>query len=113
MAEGLDVKVVLNQADLKGRDYPELLQRVATVYTNGREYRVSAPPEAKGKALDWVPHFSVRQLVDINSEVEVHDAFRVLALKAVKEELEKLQQEGEGRLEPGNNNQDEPGNDSQ
>src|SRR5437870_4870975 len=58
-------------------------------------YRVSAPPEAKGDALDWVPHFSVRQLVDFNSETEIHDAFGRLALKAVKEELEARKHEPE------------------
>jgi hypothetical protein len=31
----------------------------------------------------------VRQLAEFNSEVEVHDALGVLALKIVKEELEK------------------------
>src|SRR5258708_5939933 len=30
---------------------------VATVYIDGREDRVSAPPEAKGDDLDWVPQF--------------------------------------------------------
>ncbi len=81
MAEELQVKVVLKQTGLNGSNYPELLQRVATVYISGREYRVSAPPEAKGEALDWVPHFSVRQLVEFNSEIEIHDAFGVLALR--------------------------------
>lgn len=89
MTDKLETKVVLKQTVLHGSNQPEVLQRVATVYIDGREYRVSAPPEAKGEALDWVPHFSVRQLVDINSEVEIRDAFGVLAQKVVKEELEK------------------------
>jgi hypothetical protein len=89
MTEKLETKVVLKQRVLHGSDQPELLQRVATVYINGKEYRVSAPPEAKGGALDWAPHFIVRQLVDFNSEVEIHDDFGVLALRVVKEELEK------------------------
>ncbi len=89
MTDDLETKVVLKQTVLCGSNQPELLQRVAIVYIDGREYRVSAPPEAKGDALDWVPHFSVRQLVDINSEVEIQDALGILALKVVKEELEK------------------------
>jgi len=75
MTDNPETKVVLNQRILHGSHQPEFLQRVATVYINGEEYRVSAPPEAKGDALDWAPHFTVRQLVDLSSEVEIHDAF--------------------------------------
>jgi hypothetical protein len=89
MADNPDTKIVLKQRVLYGSNHPELLQRVATVYIDGKEYRVSAPPEAKGDALDWVQHFTVRQLVDVNAEVEIHDAVGVLALRVVKEELEK------------------------
>jgi hypothetical protein len=89
MDGNLDTKVVLKTTVLQGSNYPELLQRVATVYIDGKEYRVSAPPQARGEALDWFPHFVVRRLVDVNSEEEIHDALGVLALKVVKEELEK------------------------
>ncbi len=89
MTDNLATKIVLEQTVLQGANYPDLLQRVATVYIDGKEYRVSAPPKAKGEALDWFPHFVVRRLVDFNAEEEIHDAFGVLALKAVKEELEK------------------------
>lgn len=89
MADNLETKVMLKQTVLYGSRQPNCLQRVATVYINGKEYRVSAPPEAKGNALDWTPRFTVRQLVDLNSEVVIDDAYGVLALKAVKEELEK------------------------
>jgi hypothetical protein len=88
MIGDLETKVVIKQTVLYGSDQPDILQRVATVYIDGREYRVSAPTEAKGHALDWVPHFYVRQL-DGNSEIEVRDALGILALKLVKEELEK------------------------
>ncbi|MBZ5647488.1 MAG: DUF2321 domain-containing protein [Acidobacteriia bacterium] len=84
-----DIKVVLKQTVLEGSAQPDLLQRVATVYLDGSEYRISAPPEAKGDALDWVSHFTVRQLVDFGSEIEIHDAIGVLALRATQEELEK------------------------
>src|SRR5579862_5812728 len=91
MAEdpAVEVKVVVKQAVLRGSNEPNVLQRVATVYINGSEYRVSAPTDATGDALHWLPHLVVRQLVDINSEVEIHDAYGVLALQAVKEELER------------------------
>src|SRR6266851_199584 len=89
MTDNLETKVVLNQTVLHGSNQPNVLQRVATVYVDGKEYRVSAPPEARGNALGWAPHFTVRQLVDINSEVEIHDDFGRLALKITIEELEK------------------------
>jgi pyrimidine deaminase RibD-like protein len=94
MPEELNVKVVLKQTVLNGSSHPEFLQRVATVYINGREYRVLAPPEAQGDAVDWWPHFSVRQLVDVNTEVEIHDANSALALEAVREELQTQKPKG-------------------
>ena len=105
MNDNLETKVVLKQSVLHGSNQPEMLQRVATVYINGKGYRVSAPPEAKGDALDWVSHFTVRQMVDFNSEIVIHDAFGVLALKAVKEELEK-QKRDDNRTQ----DKDEPSN---
>jgi hypothetical protein len=102
-------KVVLNQRVLHGSNQPEFLQRVATVYIYGKEYRVSAPPEAKGDALDWLSHLTVRQLVDLNSEVEIHDAFAVLVLKVVKEELERHKRDANGAA--GMRTEHEPGGD--
>src|SRR5437016_110544 len=99
MTKNPETKVVLKQRVLRGSNQPEFLQRVATVYIDGREYRVSAPPEAKGDALDWVPHFAVRQLVDVNSEVEIHDDFGALAIKVDKEELEKQKQDADNAAE--------------
>jgi hypothetical protein len=93
MRDYLDTKVVLKQTVLHGSNRPDLLQRVATVYISGAEYRVYAPPEARGETLDWVQHLFVRQLADLNSEVGVNDALSVLAVKVVKEELEKRHSE--------------------
>ncbi|MGD0124802.1 MAG: toll/interleukin-1 receptor domain-containing protein [Terriglobia bacterium] len=87
MSDHLEVKIVLQHRILQGANQSGVPQRVATVYINGKEHRVYAPSEAKGDALDWLPHFTVRQLVDFNSEEEVHGSLRVLALKVVKEEL--------------------------
>ena len=89
MADEIQTRVVLKQKVLRGSDQPESLQRVAIVYIDGREYRISAPPEARGEALAWIPHFVVRQLIDFNSEIEIHDAYGRLAIKAVQDELEK------------------------
>jgi hypothetical protein len=88
MTDNLDTKVVIKQSVLHGSTDGVSLQRVATVYIDRGEYRVSAPVEAKGAALGWAPHFIVRQMVE-GEEVEIHDAFGVFALKLAKEELEK------------------------
>lgn len=85
----LETKVVIKKTVLHGVGDGVSLQRVATVYIDRREYRVYAPSDAEGEAVDWVPHLTIRQLSDFNSEIEIHDAFGVLALKVVKEELEK------------------------
>ena len=95
----MTTKVVLKQRVLHGSNQPEL-QGVATVYINGKEYRVSAPPEATGDALGWVPHFTVRQLADFNSEVKSDDALGALALSVVKEELEKQKRVANGKPHP-------------
>jgi TIR domain len=91
--EILETKVVIKQAVLRGSDQPASLQRVATVYINGMEYRIWAPPEATGDALDWVPHLRVKQLVDFNSEVEIRTDVSDYALEKVKQELEKRKRE--------------------
>jgi hypothetical protein len=91
MFDDLDTKVVLKQTILHGSNHPDILQRVAIVYIDGREYRVSAPPEATGDALGWLSHFAIRD----TSETEVRDALGILALKSVEEELKK-QKRAEG-----------------
>src|SRR5437867_712003 len=89
----LETKVVLRQPVLKGSSQSGALQRVATVYIDGTEYRVYAPSEATGNALDWCEHFSVRQLDGANSEVEVRDVHGILALKSVRDELQNIKRE--------------------
>src|SRR5580704_5987986 len=85
---------VIEKRQLQGSPDDNLLQRVATVYVDGEEYRVLAPPKAIGDALDWIEHFSVRQpnRESFNSEIAVQGAYRLLALKLVKAELEKTKE---------------------
>jgi hypothetical protein len=87
-----NTKPVIEQSQLRGSKQDGFLQKVATVYLDGEEYRVPAPPKAVGEALDWVAHFSVRQpdKENFHSEILVEGAFRILAIKLVKEELEKM-----------------------
>ena len=82
----LETKVVLKQTVLHGSNEPGVMQQVAVVYVDGREYRVLAPPGATGEALDWLPHFSIRH-DEFGGEVESFDAPSVLALKCVEDEL--------------------------
>jgi hypothetical protein len=85
LGDDIEYKVVVKQSVLRGSPDSNVLQKIATVYINGREYRVYAPPDAKGHALDWLPHFTLRDA----SDTEARDAFGILAFKAVKEELER------------------------
>lgn len=92
-----DEKVVIKQAVLNGSRDPRLLQRVAVVYIEGKEYRVSAPPEATGNALEWINHWAVRESADLfQGESESEGAVRVLVIRLVQEELKKRKV-----LEPG------------
>ena len=89
------VKVVIENAVLRGSPQEQLLQKVATVYLDGGdEYYVYAPSRATGNALDWLEHFSVRQLSHGNpsfgGEVVVRDLDRSTRIMlALTEELEK------------------------
>jgi hypothetical protein len=89
----LETKVVLKQTVLRGANQPEVLQRVALVYIDGTEYRVLAPPEVTGDALDWLPHFSIRHDDEFGGEVESLDAPSILALKCVEDELKSQKRE--------------------
>lgn len=85
-----DEKVVIKQAMLNGSRDPHSLQPVAVVYIRGKEYRVSAPGEANGDALDWIKHWAVREsATDFQGESESQGAVRVLVIKLVEEELKK------------------------
>jgi hypothetical protein len=70
MTGSLDTKVILRPRFLRGAKQDGTVQRVATVYIDGTEYRVVAPPEATGDVLEWLPHCSVRQVDSFNVEVK-------------------------------------------
>jgi hypothetical protein len=97
MSDQPATKVVIKQSILPGSPQPEFLQRVAVVYIDGEEYRVSAPPEARGLALEWIEQWRVTQLVGFNDESEVHNARGLLALKLVRDELQKEQKHAHRR----------------
>lgn len=94
------VKVVLNQTLLAGSDEPNLVQRVATVYLETRQLRVSAPPEATGKALDWVGQFSVTELTGPLSEQVVDNADRTRIVELVRAELQKREIQASAKPRP-------------
>jgi hypothetical protein len=87
MAGSPNTKVVVLQTILRGSNVSSLLQEVATVHINEREFRVCAPPTATGKAVEWVPHFSVRRQGGYFDGEEQSDDYTALALRLVKEAL--------------------------
>jgi hypothetical protein len=93
MSDDPNLKVVLKQTVLHGSNEETVLQPVATVYIGGTQYRVLAPPDATGEALDWVHQFSVRHYDEFGGEVESHDAPSVLALRSVEDELKSEKRE--------------------
>jgi len=88
MTEELNTKVVLKQATLHPLNDSVLTQRVANVYINGREYRVSAPGGADGNASEWVDQFYITQLDEWGAEVLIEGVIGVLVRKLVKEKLQ-------------------------
>jgi hypothetical protein len=70
--------------------HDEALNRIAVVYMDREEYRVSAPAKASGPAIEWLDHAFVRQPDNSNfgSELEVSGPRAVQILKYVKEALE-------------------------
>jgi hypothetical protein len=96
--EFMNSKTVIEQTQLRGSDGSDFLQKVATVYVDGDEYRVLAPPRAIGESRDWIPHFRVHMpdTESFNSEVVVEGVFKILAVKLVKEELERMKTNADG-----------------
>jgi hypothetical protein len=68
----------------------DVLQHFATVYIDGVQYRVLAPSDAVGDALEWIGHLQVRRTNPENgSDMDADHFLTILAVKSVKEELEK------------------------
>ena len=64
MVDGQGFKIQIDRRMLWGSGIRYLLQRVATLYTNGHEYRMQdAPPEARGPAGEWMAQFAVKEPV--------------------------------------------------
>jgi REase_DpnII-MboI len=102
----LSTRVVIEKRTLRGSGNDEILQRVAIVYIDGDEYRIWAPSQAVGDALQWLAHFRVRRPESeaLGSEADVENVYSILAIKLVKEELERLQRSADGTLEVGTDN---------
>jgi hypothetical protein len=56
------MKVQIENAVLRGMNQDWVPQRVASVFSDGKEYLIQVPARAKGDALDWVEQFEVREL---------------------------------------------------
>lgn len=98
MPDTPDIKVFIKQEVLTGNRSGDV-QRVAIVSIDGDEYRVSASSELEGKAVDLLEHLAVTKLVAANTEQQVHGPAAVLALRHVKDALEK--QQGDARRQTG------------
>ena len=76
------------------------LQKVATVFIPGHEqYRVYAPAEAQGEAMEWTRFFIVYQpsRMFVDSDEEVEGPQRAYVARLPEEELQRLKQ---GRNRP-------------
>jgi hypothetical protein len=87
----MNVKVQIARSVLSPMGQDEALNRIAVVYVDGEEYRVSAPAKASGPAIEWLDHAVVRQpdRSSFGSELEVSSSRAALIVKFVKEELER------------------------
>ena len=90
-------KVVIENAVLRGSPHDAFLQRVATVYLSGKEYRVMAPSRATGAANDWPEQFTVRVAAESGmGENFVNDKATAAAIiKIVVDELKREEEEGD------------------
>jgi len=84
-------KVVIEQRILRESQDSDSLQRIATVYIDGREYRVYALSKASGSPLDWLGHLSVhlRSPISFGSDILADASMGAYVIKLVREELEK------------------------
>jgi REase_DpnII-MboI len=92
-------KVVIERSILPGAERDDMPQRFATVYVDGDEYTVLAPPKAIGDAIDWLDHCLVcTPSADTPGADEAAEAsYAVYVIKHVKEELERRQQKSRAK----------------
>jgi len=104
-------KVVIENVILREAPRTQDMQKVATLYVDGKEYRVYAPSRAQGNALEWVDHFVVRTQssgdFSFGAEIPVDDERKPAFIQAVVDELKRHAVESEiwgwgGNLQNGN-----------
>ena len=104
-------KIVVETAILRRSIYAQDMQLVATLYVDGRDYRVYAPERAHGNALDWAEHFTVRTQSSGNfsfgADITIEDDRKAPLIQATVDELKRhaLESEiwgSEGNLQDGN-----------
>lgn len=104
-------KVVIENVILRGVPHALDMQTVATLYVDGKEYWVVAPPRAHGNPLEWVEHFAVRTQSSGNfsfgGDVAVDDERKPALIQATVDELKRHAVESEiwgsgGNLQDGN-----------
>jgi REase_DpnII-MboI len=85
------VKTIIHQTVLSATPGGCEMQQIATVYIQGREFRVHAPPAAGGPAIEWLDHVSVvyTDPDGFGGDVEANPPASDLIRKLVKIELEK------------------------
>jgi len=101
-------KVVIENAILRGSPHAQDMQTVATLYVDGEQFWVVAPPRAQGNPLEWVEHFAVRTQSSGNfsfgGDVTVDDELKPVLIQATVDELKRHALQSEiwgtgGRLE--------------
>jgi DpnII restriction endonuclease len=90
----LATTVVIERAILSGAESDGMLQLVATVYVDEREFAVLAPPKAIGDAIKWLDNCSVHisSVTTPGADVVADPAHFLYVIQKVREELEKRQE---------------------
>ena len=100
------VKVVIASTYLHGSGLDGLLQLVGTVFIDGSEYLVMAPPRAVGESFNWLEHCQVRMKIKRSylgdqAETDADPYIKELAIEAMKAELERDHCAGSSNSESG------------
>ena len=86
----MSVKVRIIQPYLRPNEQDDVLNRIAIVYVGTEEFRVSAPSQAEGPAIDWLNNAMVRKPDPEGfGELDISDDFGARVIDYVREELEK------------------------